>query len=92
MKEISLPMGSKSPDFTVMRRWLHYLERAAERRVRHGSGNAIETALRIARRRMKLQRACEGKATNPDYKAEGYPITIFSQAIKEMEKRRRGSK
>ena len=84
-------MDSRNPDLTLMRRWLHYLERAAERRVRRGSPNAIEMALRIARRRMKLQRACGEEATNPDHNAEGFPITIFSDAIKEMEKRGRGS-
>jgi len=84
-------MDSNNPDLKVMRRWLHYLERAAERRVRQGSPNAIEMALRIARRRMKLQRARGGKATEPDYKADGFPITIFSEAIKQMEKRGRGS-
>ena len=81
-------MDSRNPDLTVMRRWLHYLERAAERRVRRGSATAIEMALRIARRWMKLQRTCDGKATNQDRRAEGFPITIFSEAIKEMEKRR----
>ncbi len=77
-------------DRIVMRRWLHYLERANERSARRGSVNAIKMALEIARRQAKLQKARGMKRVGRGHKASGFPITIFNDAIREMEKRRHG--
>ncbi len=79
---------AENRDRAVMRRWLRYLERATGRGVRRGSVNAIKLALGIARRQAKLQQARGPKRSAPGHKAGGFPITIFSDAIREMEKRR----
>ena len=72
-----------------MRSWLEHLEQALQRSVRQGDVRAIKAALGIARRRMKLQRKGGGKRVKPGRETEGFPITIFSEAIKAMEKKDR---
>ena len=73
----------------LMKAWLRHLERGLERSVRQRDVQAIRTALGIAKRRMKLQGTGGTNPVKSDAREEGYPITIFSDAIKEMERRRR---
>jgi len=75
-----------------MRWWLEHLERALRRSVRQGDVRAIKVALGIARRRMKLGRSNSAKPATSGQEQEGYPITIFSEAIKAMEKKRNENK
>ena len=81
-------MEAANLDRTVMRRWLHYLERATDLAVRRGNLNAIKMALVIARRRMKQEKTREVNGSRWGKKDGGFPITIFADAIKEMERRR----
>ena len=84
----STAMAVRDDDLRRMDAWLEYLRRAAERKVRQGDAKALRTALGIARRQMKLRRNQGGKAMSSG-EEEGFPITIFTDAIQEMEKRRR---
>jgi hypothetical protein len=78
-------MAVRDDDLRRMDAWLEYLRRAAERKVKQGDARAIKTALGIARRQMKLRRNRGGKAMS-NREVEGFPITIFNDAIQEIER------
>jgi hypothetical protein len=75
-------------DMKVMKEWLGYLGRAAEQKVRQRDPKAIRMALGIAKRQMKLPEKDARKGNTPMQEGDGFPIKIFSEAIREVEKRK----
>ena len=67
---------------------LEYLFRVLERPLRRGNPGAIRAALGIAKRQSKLHQLAASKDTRPTPEALGIPITIFSDAIKAIEKQK----
>ena len=65
---------------------LQYLRRIAERKVRQRDRKAIKIVLAIRRYEMNLWKL--GEITSEDLRSGGacFPITIFSEAIREMER------
>ena len=71
---------------------LEYLFRVLERPLRRGNPGAIRDVLAVARRQAKLHQLAGSRVAAPITKERGFPITIFSEAIKAMEKKRNENK
>jgi len=82
-----VPKPDRDPERKLMQGLLEYLVRLLQRPLCRGNPAAIRAVLGIAKRQAKLRRLANSESTAPISEA-GFPITIFSAAIKAMEKKR----